>query len=284
MDNIKLKENPKLTQASVSDDKKVKLAWTEVKGAEKYAIKRSVGSKDGFEIIGWAKKCSYTDENVPENVSCFYKITAVKMLESKKKSTKNSPVRVVIVSDIPAPEELKVQLKKGKICLSWKKVEGTDGYIVSKRNEFYSQMLPTAKTEDCKFVDERAVSGQPYYYCVQAYRNGEAGEEQGIYSEQISSVSLGKGAVIEAKAQLGKKMYLKARVVAGAEGYILQRKDSTDGEFCEVMRTDSNTGIILKDTVPKRFRTYFYRVLSYKTVENKLYISEPTDEIQLKSK
>lgn len=284
MDNIKLKENPKITEITISEGKKVNLSWTDVKGAEKYAVKRSLSSKDGFEVIGWAKKCSYTDENVPENVSCFYKITAVKMLESKKKSTKTSPVRVVIASDIPAPEELKAQGEKGKICLSWEKVEGADGYIVSRRNEFYSQILPVAKISECKFADEKIVSGQPYYYCVQAYKNGEEVEEQGNYSRQVSFVSLGKGAVIEAKAHFGKKVHLKARVVAGADGYILQRKDSPEGEYREVLRTKSNTEISLNDTVPKSFRTYFYRILSYKTVENELYVSEPTDEIQIKSK
>jgi len=284
MDNIKLKENPKITQVTVTEEKNVKLSWTNVKGAEKYGVKRLVSAEDGFEVLAWVKDCNFIDKNVPENVSCFYKITALKKLESKKKSTKTSPVRVVIVSDIPAPEELCAQQKKGKICLRWKKVEGADGYIVSKRNEFYSQMLPTAKTEDCKYTDERIVSGQPYFYCVQAYKNGESGEEQGNYSEQVSSVSLGKSSVIEAKARLGKKMFFKARVVAGADGYILQRKDSPDGEYREVLRTESNTEISLNDSVPKSFRTYFYRILSYKTVENKLYMSEPTDEIKIKSK
>ncbi len=284
MDNIKLKESPKITQATVTEEKNVKLSWTKVKGAEKYGIKRATCAKDGFETLAWIKKCDFVDENVPENVSCFYKITAQKKLESKKNSSKTSAVRAVIVSDIPAPEKLQAQDKKGKICLKWKKVEGADGYIVSKRNDFYSQMLPVARTEDCKFTDGKIVSGQPYYYCVQAYKKDAEVEKQGNYSGQVSSVSLDKGAVIEAKAFFGKKIYIRARLVAGADGYILQRKDDTEGEYREVLRTESNTDISLNDSVPGRFRNYFYRILAYKTVENKLYLSEPTDEIKIKSK
>ncbi len=284
MDNIKLKESPKFTQVTVTEEKNVKLSWTKVKGAEKYGIKRATSSKEGFETLGWIKKCEFVDENVPENVSCFYKITAQKKLESKKNSSKTSAVRAVIVSDIPAPECLQAQEKKGKICLKWKKVEGADGYIVSKRNDFYSQMLPVARTEECKFTDGKTVSGQPYYYCVQAYKKDEEVEKQGNYSQQVSAVSLDKGSVFEAKALFGKKVQIRLRLVAGADGYILQRKDSTNGEFCEVARSSANTEINFTDSVPKILRNYFYRAVAYKTVENKLYLSEPTDEIQIKSK
>ncbi|MEE1321014.1 MAG: hypothetical protein UHM85_05710 [Acutalibacteraceae bacterium] len=284
MDNIKLKESPRFTQVAVTEEKNVKLSWTKVKGAEKYGIKRATSSKDGFETLAWIKKCEFVDENVPENVSCFYKITAQKKLESKKNSSKTSAVRAVIVSDISAPEELKVQEKKRKICLKWKKVEGADGYIVSKRNDFYSQMLPVARTQECKFTDGKIVSGQPYYYCVQAYKKNEEHEKQGNYSQQVSSVSLDNGAVVEAKALFGKKVQIRLRLVAGADGYILQRKDSPDGEFREVARSSANTEINFTDSVPKHFKSYFYRAISYKTVENKLYISEPTAEIQIKSK
>lgn len=284
MDNIKLKQSPKITEAAVTEEKNVRLCWTKVKGAEKYGVKRAVSAKEGFETLCWIKNCEFVDENVPENVSCFYKITAQKKLESKKTSSKTSGVRAVVVSDIPAPEGLEAEHEKGKICLSWKSVEGADGYIISKRNDFYSQMLPVAKTGECKFTDGKIVSGQPYYYCVQAYKKAEDSEKQGNYSKQVSSVSIDKGAVFEAKSFFGKRMHIRARLVAGADGYILQRKDKADGEYKEVMRTQSNTDISLTDSVPKSFRTYFYRIVAYKTVEDKLYTGEPTDEIQLKSK
>lgn len=284
MDNIKLKECPKITGISATEDNSIRLTWTKVKGAEKYGIKRSVSAKDGFETLAWIKKCEFVDENVPEDVSCFYKITAQKKLESKKNSSKTSAVRAVVISDIPAPEELKADSEKNKICLRWKKVKDADGYIISKRNDYYSQMLPVARTQECRFADVKIVSGQPYYYCVQAFKNDEHGEKQGNYSVQVSSVSLGKGAVVEAKSFFGKKICIKARLVAGADGYILQRKDSADGEYKEVLRTQSDTDIALNDTVSKSFRTYYYRIIAYKTVENRLYLSEPTDEIKIKSK
>lgn len=280
----KLKKCPKIKSVTVTEEGGLLLKWTKVEGAEKYAVKRALSDKGEFEHVAWAKKCEYIDAEVPKDVTCRYKIMAHKKLEGKKASTKLSPVKSAIVSDIPAPAKLKAEVKGEKICLTWKGVQNAQGYIVSRRNDFYSQILPIARVNECEFTDEKIVSGQPYHYSVQAFMKGEEGERQGNFTEEVHSVCLDSGEILEAKAFLGKKMNFKVRIVAGADGYILQRSESKDGEFSDVAKTESGIDITFTDKVEKRLKTYYYRAVAFKTVKDETYIGEPTKTVQIKSR
>ncbi len=281
----KLKKCPKIKSITVTEEGGLLLKWTKVEGAEKYAVKRALSDKGEFEHIAWAKKCEYVDTEAPKDTTCRYKIMAHKKLEGKKASTKLSPVMSAVVSDIPAAENVKIMANaKGEIELSWKKVDSADGYIVNRRNEFYSQILPVARTEKCSFTDRKIVSGQPYYYSIQAIIKTEEGERQGNFSESVNCVSLDRGEITEAKSRFGKKSELKVRIVAGADGYILERSDEKDGVFSEVARSGAGTEILLTDKVSSRFKTYYYRVITYKNVEKTEHRSLPSDVIHIKSR
>lgn len=281
----KLKKCPKIKSITVTEEGGLLLKWTKVEGAEKYAVKRALSDKGEFEHVAWAKKCEYTDADVPGDTTCRYKIMAHKKLEGKKASTKLSAVMSAVVSDIPAAENVKIKANaKGEIELSWKKVDSAGGYIVSRRNEFYSQSLPVARTEKCSFTDKKVVSGQPYYYSVQALVKAEEGERQGNFSKVVSCVSLDCGEILETKSRFGKKIDVRIRIVAGADGYILERSEEKDGDFSEVARSSQGTDILFTDKVPSRLKTYYYRVVSYKNVEKTEHRSFPSEVMHAKSR
>lgn len=281
----KLKKCPKIKSVTVTEEGGLLLKWTKVEGAEKYAVKRALSDRGEFEHIAWAKKCEYIDAEVPKDTTCRYKIMAHKKLEGKKASTKLSPVMSAVVSDIPAVEGLCIKANAGgEIGLVWNRVDSADGYIINRRNEFYSQILPVARTEKCSFTDTNIVSGQPYYYSVQALIKNEDAERHGNFSKVVPCVSLDKGEVVEARPRFGKKNEIKVRIVAGADGYILERSEKKDGEFAEVARSGAGTDIFFTDKTPKRLKSYYYRVITYKTVENEEYKSLPSETVMLKSR
>lgn len=280
----KLKKPPKIKSIAVSEEGGLHLKWTKVEGAEKYGVKRALSDNGEFEHIAWVKKCEYIDIDAPKDVTCRYKIQAHKKLEGKKASTKLSAVKAAIISDIPCPDELKAISKDDKILLTWKKVEGAEGYIVSRRNDFYSQILPVARVNECEYTDDKIVSGQPYHYSVQPFMKTEEGEKQGNFTKEVHSVCLDKGKIVEVKASLGKKMSLKVRIVAGADGYILQRSESKDKDFTDIAKTESITDIAFTDKVEKRLKAYYYRVIAYKTVKDKEHKGEPSKPVQAKSR
>ncbi len=274
----KLKVSPKIKSIAVTEERHIALKWSKVPLAEKYAVKRATEAGGEFEHLAWAKKCEFVDETAEENTTYWYKITAWKKLEGKKTSTKTSGVKAAVISDIKAPENISVKAKGKGIAaeLKWKNAEGTDGCIIGRRNDFFSQIIPVAKVKGESYIDEGIVSGQPYYYCLQCFSKGEAKELQGNFSAEYQCIHLDSGSILGIKSGIGKKVRISLRLVAGADGYIIERSDSKDGEYAEVGRTESAFEHYFEDKAPKAFRTYYYRCKAYKTLSEQEFTSVPS--------
>lgn len=261
----KLKVSPKIKSIAVSEENHIVIKWSKVPLAEKYAVKRATQAGGEFEHLTWVKKCEFTDETAEENTTYWYKITAWKKLEGKKTSTKTSGVKAAVISDIPAPDSIAVRSagKKTAVELKWKNPEGTDGCIIGRRNDFFSQIIPVAKVQGESFTDEGIVTGQPYHYSLQSFRNGEEKELYGNFSEEYHCMHLDCGRILEAKSSLGRRVRISLRLVAGAEGYIIERSTSKDGEFQEVGRTESGLDLHFEDKAPSACKTYYYRCRAF---------------------
>ncbi len=281
----KLKASPKIKSITVTEDRKLLLKWTKVEGAEKYGIKRAFSDEGEFEHIAWCKKPEFIDEDVKEDITYRYKIMAYKKLEGKKTSTKLSAVKAVVISDIAAPQNLVADALKGPaIRLTWEKCENADEYIVNRRNDFYSQILPVARTKNNEFTDEKIVSGQPYHYSVQPVVKAEKEEKQGNFSKEVHAVNLDKGQIIEAKPLMSKKIRLTLRIVTGADHYSVERSEKQEGPWQEVYKSKNALDYQIVDKVPKAFKTYYYRVRAVKTVADAEFSGEYCKILSVKSK
>ena len=282
----KLKECPRLnTVKGNNEDGTVILTWTKVEGAEKYAVKRADSEKSDFEHIAWSKKTKFIDETVEPYNTYHYKIMAWKKLEGKKTSTKTSSARAVIVSDVKVPKNVQlVPNADGSISIKWEKVKDVKKYIVLRRNSLCTDLLTIGITEKCSFKDENVVSGQPYYYAIQAVKGDNDTEKPGKWSKQIPTVHLDCGKILDCNASMGKKIFLSFRIVAGADGYIIERCDKKDGEFCEVGRTQGQTAVEFQDKVQKALKTYYYRVRALKQVNETEFVSYASEVVSVKSR
>lgn len=281
----KLKSSPKIKSITVTDDKKLLLKWSKIEGAEKYGVKRALSDSKDFEHIAWCKKAEFTDEDVKENTTYRYKIMAYKKLEGKKTSTKLSAVKAAVISDIPSPLNLTARVDKcASIKLTWDKCDGADAYIVSRRNDFYSQILPVARVEDNTYTDEKTVWGQPYHYSVQAVVGKDETEKQGNFSEEVHCVSLDKGKILSLKALMGKRIGITLRLVTGADCYCIERSESKDGPFEEICRTKNALEYRITDKAPKAYKTYYYRARAFKSVSGKDFYGKYCDTVSIKSK
>ena len=281
----KLKASPKIKSITPTEDKKLLIKWTEVEGAEKYGVKRAVSDCGEFEHIAWCKKLSFTDEDIKENTTYRYKIMAHKKLEGKKTSTKLSAVKAAVISDIPAPGSLTAQAGKGPaISLKWEKCEGADGYIVNRRNDFYSQILPIARTTDNHFTDEKVVYGQPCHYSVQPVISSPDGEIQGNFSKEVHSVCIDKGQILSAEAHFGRKIHLTLRIVTGADCYLIERSESEDGPWQQVYTTANALEYRITDKVPRSHKTYYYRTRAMKKVLGENFYGNYCKTVRIRSK
>ena len=274
----KLKVSPKIKSIDINEERQIVIKWSKVPLAEKYAVKRATEAGGEFEHLTWVKKCQFIDETAEENTTYWYKITAWKKLEGKKTSTKTSGVKAAVISDIKAPEKAQVKSKGKKVAieLKWKNAEGTDGCVIGRRNDFFSQIIPVAKVCGESFTDEGIVTGQPYHYSLQSFKKGEEKELHGNFSKEIHCIHLDSGRVLEGKSTLGRRVSLYLRVVAGADGYIIERSDSKDGTFKEVGRTSSGLDLRFYEKAPKAMKTYYYRCKAFKNVNDEIFESVPS--------
>lgn len=280
IDNKKLKVCPQITDTSVTDKGEIRIQWTEVPHADKYAVKRSEKIDGEFQLLAWATGTEYFDRTAKENVTYWYRIVALKVLQKKRNSKKMSPLAAQVISEVPAPEALKVRSKGAKIILEWKAPTGISSFLVYRRNKYFNQLIPVAVVDGNSFTDNDVVQGQPYYYSVQSLCEGGG---HGNFSKEVSCVSLDSGEIVSAKARFFRKVDLKARIVAGADGYIFER--SEDGEnFEEAAKTDSDVSLRYTDTAKKAFTVYYYRVRAFKDIGGKLFVSKPSRAVRIKTK
>lgn len=279
----KIKERPRIKTIDIIENNQIAIKWTKVEGAEKYAVKRSLGDSKSFERIAWSKKCNFIDADVPKDMTVRYIIMAYRKNGNEKASTKSSLARVGIVSEIPASEKVKARADDGHIVVKWREVEGANGYIISRKSEFYSQMVTVGRTKKLKYIDDNVVPGQFYRYYVQALIKDAKGERCGNFSSSGRAVILDSGEILEHKVSVGRRVSFSLRIVSGADGYILERSEEPEGPFEEVIRTKENTQVDICDKVPKSMKTYYYRTMAYKVIKEKEFRSPPTKTVKIKS-
>ncbi len=114
------------------------------------------------------------------------------------KSYKSKPAKVTVKETAPKKVTLsKAKAAKKKITLTFKKVDGVDGYEIyrskSKKNGYVS--IGTAKADATTYVDKyskknKITKGKTYYYKVKAFVYDDAGNK--VYSKSYSAIKSAK--------------------------------------------------------------------------------------------
>lgn len=271
----KLTVAPVITEISATEDKKIFIKWKKVPLAEKYDIKRSTAPDGEFVHIDWAKGVEFTDETAEADTTYWYKVIAWKRMEAKKTSKKASTVKVVVASDIPCAAGLTSVQQSDGILLSWN-ADKEYKYRIYRRSDFFSRPVFVGESRTGSFLDERAVSGQVYHYCVQTVKKGQDGELSGNFSKESTCAFIDATEILSAKKIWGRAV-IDIKVVAGADGYIFERSRSKDGEFIEVGRTTDITAVTFEEKLPSRFKIYYYRARAFKNSAENEFLGAYSD-------
>lgn len=159
---------------------KQKITWTEVTGATKYNIFRSVdGKKFTFiKSVNAAEDRIFYSKNLKTGKTYYYKVTAVRIQGKDDNAVKfyGSPSEIV---------KAKPVLYKGTVVsvkntaaktatIKWKKVNGASGYLVyrSTTNKVGSfKIIKTVKNGNTvTFKNTKLIKGKTYYYKVKPFR------------------------------------------------------------------------------------------------------------------
>ena len=167
-------------ESNVASSGKIKLEWTAVTGAEKYAVYRSLSKDSGFEKIASTESASYTDKSAKAGTVYYYKVKAV-----HQNTDANSAYSAVVgqTCDLKRPD-ISVKLSSGNPKLSWEAISGATKYYIYRatvKNGAYEKIDSTTKTS---YTDKSAEEGKTYYYKVKAVH--ENSNANSAYSSIVS--------------------------------------------------------------------------------------------------
>lgn len=284
-----IKNKPQIISIQVLPGRVVKLRWSDAVGADKYVIKR-YDTVDG-ELV--SKKLEvltnefneYKDTTIEADGLYSYRVFALKKIAPKENFKLYTPRVEVNIVSVDAPILDEISADGNKIRISWKKDEDVASYVVQRRFSFMKKAIPVAELSDGEneYTDKKFAKGQLMYYRIQSvYNNGDSF----IYSKpsnELCYAILDKVKILSHRKKLGKKVYFKVRLVAGADGYILYRRYDNETEAVEVMRTEGISAMTISDLSKKTGKTAYYTVSAYKlSPEGREFIGKPSDETIVK--
>lgn len=263
------------TKIEAKSGKKVALTWKKVSQAEGYLIYRKDSEDGKYNQIGKVtsgKTLTYTDTVKSNNKTYTYKIQAYNTNNGKQgvgaySSTKSAKTlaKAKITGITSSNEEV--------LKISWKKVSGAKGYIISRstsKNSGYKKIdTVTGKTS---YSDDTVKAGKTYYYKVEAYNVNSGTKGYGGASDAVAGKTAKRTKITSIVSTNEKTLTIKWNKISGAYGYRIKRSTEEDGTYKVIKTIKSGNTTSYKDTSVKAGKTYYYTVETMvKTGDNICY-------------
>lgn len=150
----------------------IQLAWKSVKGAKGYIVYRRISGGKYKKIATVTSGCKYLDNTAKCGTVYYYTVKAYN--DTSEGSYNESGIKCKAIPSTPSLNKVK-KIKEKVLNVSWKKIEGANGYVIYRRNALtgsnWKKIGTVTKGSTLTFNDNKAVNGVTYYYTVKAYRN-----------------------------------------------------------------------------------------------------------------
>lgn len=178
---------------ATAGDGQVSLQWTAVKEADGYEI-YIIGPNGLPYLYDNVSKTSVIHSGIANGTTITYTIRAYKFVDGVKVHGDYSVYKTVVVGTVlNAPTDVAAKSGDGQVTLSWKKVDGADGYVVYCYNSAGSSFTPVGIVTTTNFVHTGLVNGRTYTYMVAAYKNVSGEPQYSGYSLAVSAIPEGNG-------------------------------------------------------------------------------------------
>jgi hypothetical protein len=266
---------------ATSASKQITVNWSASQGASDYVL--NIYKIKNGKVVNTSSRnvgnvTSYTLSGLADGDIYGFTVQAEKDVLGKKMiSSKSEEVIGIVGNPLTRPVDLTVAQNGDNVDISWKAVDGADGYYLYIKN-MTTGVTDTKDRTAASYTQTDAVYGTTYQYYVVAYKTitFENGESPLYYQSQKSDVeSLTVGGKIGFPSNLKAtpsdgQIDLSWDAVAGAEGYIIYA--TCDGKT----ETFNVTGNSFSHTGLTAGKTYSYYVTAYKTVSGSTVSSVPS--------
>ena len=275
---------PSITTVKVKSagNERLKITWKKVKASKNryvkgYAIYRSTSENGKYRKIKTINKgttTSYVDKGLVTGNTYYYKVRTFCTSGGKKiYSDYSDPASMQVLPGKPSIQV--VAANYNTITVSWKKVEGCDGYRVYRATEKdgkYKPVKTCSSVNTLSYKNSKLETGKTYYYKVRAYVNKNGKKLYGDYSavKQATPV-LSKPTGLYAASIAENQIKLTWNAVDGAETYTVLRSNSENGKY--KIATELCTTNSFIDYTAVTGKTYYYKIYAVRGE----YVSATTD-------
>ena len=251
--------------------------WEKVTGATGYRIYRKTAGTGwkGLATVASDSTTNYTDNSVTAGTTYSYTVRAYKTVNgtdvyggfdntgvsaSVKKS--DQTLGTVVLDKV-------TDSTRGGVIISWKAVDGAEGYRIFKKFTGSSWQKVTDVTADkLSYEDASGVTGKTYTYTVRAYKMVNGKEVLGGFdSKGLTAKKLpAKVTLKEAKADNNGAITVRWNKLSTATGYRVYRKEA-GGSWKGLTTLTANTVTSYTDKAVTVGKSYTYTVRAYKAYE-----------------
>lgn len=254
----------------------VRIEWEAIAGATIYYVYRN------GTYLKAVTATAATDTFYDVNKEYSYTVIAVDKNGVKENSDASEAVTVKSL-DWP----ITTATRNGTtINVNWEEITGADGYIVqrSTNGSSYSTVKTVTGGSTVAYADTSKKISQAYYYRVIPYYSSGSVKVWGATNEiYVAAISFGAPKSVTVKRSSPTKIKITWKKATNASGYIIKRSTSKSSGYKTIKTVNGNTksSYSYTDTGVKAGKTYYYRVLSYRTVGSaKVYSSYSTKTIK----
>ena len=276
--------SPSVTTVKIKSagNESLKVTWKKVKASKNsyvkgYAIYRSTSENGKYRKIKTINKgttTSYVDKGLVTGNTYYYKVRT--FCTSGRKTIYSDYSEPASMQVIPGKPSIQVVAANyNTITVSWKKVEGCDGYRVYRATEKdgkYKSVKTCSSVNTLSYKNSKLETGKTYYYKVRAYVNKNGKKLYGNYSavKQATPV-LTKPTGLYAASIAENQIKLTWNAVDGAETYTVLRSTSENGTYR--IATELCTTNSFVDYTAVTGKTYYYKIYAVRGA----YVSATTD-------
>lgn len=162
---------PDNLDATSKSTTKISLEWDSVTDATSYYIYRATSNFGTYTKIDTVTSTSYTDDNLTDDTTYYYKVQAVNIWGSSVySSAAKATTGDESDSDLDTPDGLTVMDKSSsEISLNWDSVDDARSYYVYRATSSDGTYTRIATVAESSYIDDGLEADKTYYYKVKAH-------------------------------------------------------------------------------------------------------------------
>ena len=256
---------PEISYIRSESSKLLQIVWEKVDGAEGYLIYRKNTSTGAYEQVGKVTSgstVSYSDSVSANNKNYYYKVRAYNTNNGKQGVGKYSEVKSA--KSLAKPTITGVIAKnETTLEISWKKVAGADGYVISrstKKDTGFKKIATVSGGNMTSYKDANVKKSSTYYYKVRAYSKSSGITGYSKYSLIVSGRTVGQTKITSVVSSNVTALKVSWKKVSDAYGYRVKRSTSKNGTYKVIKTVNSKNTTSYTDKSVKTGTTYYYKI------------------------